>query len=61
MSAPRTVIVLEYEAAPRVEIENVDESNAARLVAWMGTHPELLDLVHHAIQVETEWERRAAA
>ena len=52
MSAPSIVIVLELEAAPKVRLDVMSESEAQRLNDWIALHPELCALLRRASALE---------
>jgi hypothetical protein len=58
LSAPAIVIRLELEAAPRLQVDALNEREAERMVDWLEAHPEYLALIRRAAELETE--RRAA-
>jgi hypothetical protein len=51
---PALIIRLELEAAPKVMQSCMTEGEEDRLVAWLGTHPELLGLVRAALELAAE-------
>lgn len=55
---PRVVIVLAIEGAPVVHVETAGGSEPSRLLDWVLANPEFADLVHHAVQLQVESERR---
>jgi hypothetical protein len=52
VSAPSIVIVLELEAAPKVRVAVMNESEEKRLSDWIATHPELCALLGRALALE---------
>jgi hypothetical protein len=55
---PRALIVLEIEAPLRIEIETAGGSEPSRLADWILSDPQLANLLHHAVCVQVETERR---
>lgn len=51
MNAPAIVIRLELEAAPRVTLDVVSESEEVRLEEWLDRHPEQVELVSRALEL----------
>jgi hypothetical protein len=52
VSAPAILIRLELEAAPRLLVEALSEQEHDRLVDWLETHPDYLELVRRALALE---------
>jgi hypothetical protein len=52
---PAVLIWLALEARPQVFFDCLSESEEARLLDWIGSHPELLELIAEALEL-----RRAA-
>ncbi|MGZ4373058.1 MAG: hypothetical protein ACXVRQ_12815 [Gaiellaceae bacterium] len=55
---PRILIELAIEAPPRVHVETAGGSEPGRLLDWILANPELSDLLHYAVQLQVESERR---
>ncbi|MFN2467039.1 MAG: hypothetical protein ABR521_02745 [Gaiellaceae bacterium] len=51
---PALVIVLAFEAAPRVVADCLSDSEGQRLVDWIESRPELLELVKRALELQEE-------
>ena len=49
--APAAVIRLELEAAPRVFFEALTEEAGDRLLDWLASRPEYLELAQRAIEL----------
>jgi hypothetical protein len=52
MSAPAILIRLELEAAPRLQVDALTEREHERIVDWIETHPEYLDLILRTLALE---------
>jgi hypothetical protein len=52
VSAPRVVIVLEFEAPPRVISICKNEGDQHRLADWLQAHPELEEMVRRAFELD---------
>jgi hypothetical protein len=58
VTPPAIVIRLELEAAPRLQVDALDERESKRLIDWLDAHPRYLRLIQEAIKLETQ-ERAA--
>ena len=54
MTAPAVVIRLPLEGSLQIRPEWLHESDEARLFDWLEGHPELADLLRHALEVFAE-------
>ena len=54
MTPPAIVIRLELEAAPRLQVDALDERESKRLLDWLDAHPRYLRLIQEAIELEAE-------
>ena len=54
MSAPAILIRLELEAAPRLQVDALNEREHDRIVDWLEAHPSYLRLVQKAIELERQ-------
>jgi hypothetical protein len=52
--APAVLIELGLEAAPRVLVHAMNESEEARVVDWIRSHDELAELVVRALELAEE-------
>ena len=59
MSAPAIYIRLPLEGVPRVYSDAVKEGESDRLLAWIASHPRLVELLELALDLEQE-EAKAA-
>lgn len=50
--APAVVIRIELEAPPRVVVDALHEGEYDRLGDWLRSHPDLLDLIRRARDLE---------
>lgn len=54
MTAPAVLIRIPLEGAPRLLVDALTERNHQRIVHWIATHPEYLELVQRAIALEAK-------
>jgi hypothetical protein len=58
MRAPAILIRIELEAAPRLQVDALNQQEHDRIVDWLRAHPRYLRLVQEALALEAE-ERAA--
>jgi hypothetical protein len=58
VNAPAILIVLGLEERPSVRIDCLDESEQARMLDWVESHPVYLELISRAFEL-AESERAA--
>jgi hypothetical protein len=56
---PSLTIVMRLEATPRIYSDCVDDWESSRMLDWIGSHPELAELLDRAIEIAERWERAA--
>jgi hypothetical protein len=54
MSVPAVIIRLELEGAPRLLVDCLSDREEERLFDWLEAHPELLELVVRALDLQDE-------
>lgn len=57
--APSLAIVMRLETAPKVYSDCADDWESSRLCDWIGSHPDLCELLDRAIEICERWERAA--
>jgi hypothetical protein len=54
VSPPAVIIRLELEGAPRLLVDCLHDREEERLFDWLEAHPELLELVVRALDLQDE-------
>ena len=53
MRPPAIIVRFELEAAPRLQIDALSEREHERILDWVETHPDYLELLKRALELES--------